>query len=115
MPMVIIGVLLLIAKLAEFGPFANWSWWIVAAPFAAAVAWWQFADSSGLTKKREIDKMEQRKVDRREKAMEALGMNTRRVKQATRATQAKARQMEQSADPTQANYPPDQSKRQGRS
>ncbi len=103
MPMVIIGVLLLIAKLAEFGPFANWSWWIVAAPFAAAVAWWQFADSSGLTKKREIEKMEQRKVERREKAMEALGMNTRRVKQATRATQAKARQMEQSADPTQAN------------
>jgi small Trp-rich protein len=50
--MVIIGVLLLIAKLAEFGPFGNWSWWIVAAPFAAAVAWWQFADSSGLTKKR---------------------------------------------------------------
>jgi len=47
--------------------------------------------------------------------MEALGMNTRRAKQATRATQAKARQMEQSADPTQANYPPDQSKRQGRS
>jgi small Trp-rich protein len=30
MPMVIIGVLLLIAKLAEFGPFGNWSWWIVA-------------------------------------------------------------------------------------
>jgi hypothetical protein len=38
--------------------------------------WWQFSDSSGLTKKREIDKMERRKVDRREKAMEALGMNS---------------------------------------
>ena len=34
--------------------------------------------------------MERRKVERREKAMEALGMDTRRVKQATRATQAKA-------------------------
>lgn len=115
MPMVIIGVLLLIAKLAEFGPFGHWSWWVVAAPFAMAVAWWQFADSSGLTKKREIEKMELRKLERREKAMEALGMNTHRVKQATRATKAKARHLEQSADPTQANYPPDQSKRQGRS
>ncbi len=115
MPMVIIGVLLLIAKLAEFGPFGNWSWWIVALPFALAVGWWQFADSSGLTMKREIDKMERRKVERREKAMEALGMNTRRVKQATRATQAKARHLAESADPTQANFPPDPTRRQGRS
>lgn len=115
MPMVIIGVLLLIAKLAEFGPFGNWSWWIVALPFVAAVAWWQFSDSSGLTKKREIEKMERRKVERREKAMEALGMDRRRAKQATQATQAKARQMAQSADPTQTDYPPDQSRRQGRS
>ena len=107
MPMVIIGVLLLVVKLAEFGPFANMSWWIVAAPFAAAVLWWNFADNSGLTKKREIDKMEQRKVDRRANAMEALGMSTRRVKQATRATQDKARRLAESADPTQANYPPE--------
>jgi small Trp-rich protein len=88
--MVIIGVLLLVAKMAEWGPIANWSWWIILAPFAAAVLWWHFADSSGLTKKREMNKMEQRKVDRREQQMEALGMGRRQAKLKTQAQKAKA-------------------------
>ena len=100
MPMVIIGVLLLAAKMAEWGPFATWSWWIVLAPFGLAVLWWNFADSSGWTKRREMNKMEQRKVDRREKAMAALGLGSRRDRIATDASAAKARQV--SADPTHA-------------
>jgi small Trp-rich protein len=71
---VIVGVLLVAAKLAELGPFADWSWWIVLAPFALALAWWFYADSTGLTKKREIRRMEERKVERRRKAAEALGL-----------------------------------------
>jgi small Trp-rich protein len=71
---VIVGVLLVAAKLAEFGPFAGWSWWIVLAPFALALAWWFYADATGLTKKREIRRMEERKVERRRKAAEALGL-----------------------------------------
>jgi small Trp-rich protein len=98
MPMLIIGVLLLIARWAEFGPFATMSWWWVALPFAAAVLWWEFADSSGLTKRREIEKMEERKRERREKAMENLGMGKRRAKVITRAQKAKA--VVVSADPT---------------
>ena len=100
MPMVILGVLLLVAKLAEYGPFATWSWWIVLAPFGLAMLWWQFADSSGLTKRREMDKMEARKVDRRQRAMEALGMGKRRDRIAAKASEAKARHV--SADPTHA-------------
>jgi small Trp-rich protein len=100
MPMVIVGVLLLLAKFAEFGPFADWSWWIVLAPFGLAVLWWEFADSSGWTKRRAMDKMEKRKVDRRERAMEALGMGRRRDRMATKVSEAKARQV--SADPTHA-------------
>lgn len=100
MPMVIIGVLLLAARWAEFGPFATMSWWLVAAPFAAAVLWWHFADSSGLTKKREMNKMEQRKVDRRERQMEALGMGRRQAKVMTQAQKAKAVNI--SSDPTHA-------------
>ena len=99
MPLVVIGVLLLLAKWAEFGPFASWSWWIVLAPFAGAVLWWEFADSSGWTKRREMDKMEARKVNRRQRMMESLGLGTqRRDRIATKSSVAKARQV--SADPT---------------
>lgn len=85
---VILGVLLLAAKVAELGPFADWSWWIVLAPFGVAAVWWQFADSSGLTKRREIDKIERKKVERREKALAALGIDHRRDRQATKAREA---------------------------
>lgn len=99
MPLVIVGVLLLAAKMAEFGPFAEWSWWIILAPFGLAVLWWEFADSSGWTKRREMDKMEARKVNRRERMMESLGIGTkRRDRMATKASAAKARHV--SADPT---------------
>ena len=47
MPLVIIGVLLLLAKVADVGPTASWAWWWVLSPFAGAVAWWAFADSTG--------------------------------------------------------------------
>ena len=78
MPLLIIGVLLLAAKMAEIGPFTDLSWWWVLAPFAAATLWWAFADSVGITQRRAMDKMEARKVKRREDAMEALGLNPKR-------------------------------------
>ena len=114
MPLVIVGVLLLLAKLGDFGPTSHWSWWIVLAPFALAAAWWQFADSSGLTMRREMDKMEKRKLDRRDKAMEALGLDTRRTKQVTRARKDAARALSESTDPTQAQTPPDPTRRDPR-
>jgi small Trp-rich protein len=99
MPLVAIGVLLLLAKWLEFGPFATWSWWIILAPFGLAVLWWEFADGTGWTKRRAMDKMEQKKIDRRDKAMEALGLgNRRRDKVIARAQKAKA--VHVSADPT---------------
>lgn len=100
MPLVVIGVLLMLAKWAEFGPFATWSWWIVLAPFAGAVLWWEFADSSGWTKRREMDKMEQRKADRRQRSLEALGLGTRRDRVMSKSQTAKARHV--SSDPTHA-------------
>jgi len=80
MVMLVIGVLLLVAKLAEIGPTAHWSWWVVGAPFAAAVVWWQFADSTGLTKRRAMQKMDERKAQRRDRSLEALGLGTRNTK-----------------------------------
>jgi len=85
MVLVVIGVLLLVAKLAEFGPTAGWSWWIVAAPFFGAVLWWQFADSTGLTQRRAMQKMEDRKEQRRGKALAALGLDPHHHKQVKRA------------------------------
>ena len=106
MAFVIIGVLLLAAKWAEFGPFATWSWWIVLAPFAVAAVWWQLSDSLGLTQRRAMDKMEQRKVDRREKQLVALGIDARKRKpHSDRAPRDAATKLGERVDPTQANGP----------
>jgi len=65
-------------KVAEVGPVAEWSWFIVLAPFALAVIWWAIADSTGFTQRRAIDRMEDRKRERRERDMKALGLDVRR-------------------------------------
>jgi small Trp-rich protein len=75
MAFLLLGLALLAMKFAEFGPVAAWSWWIVLAPFALAVAWWAWADSTGLTQRRAIAKLEQRKLDRRQRDMHALGLD----------------------------------------
>ena len=75
---VVIGCALLAMKVIEFGFAAEWSWLWILSPFGLAVAWWSFADASGLTKRREMDKLEDRKHERRRKHMEALGLNWRR-------------------------------------
>lgn len=91
MPMVIVGVLLLLAHLADLGPFGAWPWWVIALPFLLAVLWWHFADTSGWTQRRVMEKMEQKKIDRREKAMDALGLTSRRERNATRSRADAAR------------------------
>ena len=91
MPMVIIGVLLLVAKMAEFGPTAAWPWWVVLAPFVAAVLWWAFSDSTGLTQRRAMKKMDDRKEQRRVRALEALGLDSKRQRQVDQARDAAAR------------------------
>ena len=74
----LIGILLLVLKFMEFGIVAQWSWWVVLAPFALAVAWWAWADATGYTKKKAMDKMDQRKKNRIEKKLDALGMCSKR-------------------------------------
>ena len=80
-----LGLLLLGLKLAEYGPVATWSWWGVLLPFGLATAWWAFADSIGLTQRRAMDKMDAKKVDRRQRNMEALGLGPRRDRKARHA------------------------------
>jgi small Trp-rich protein len=78
MYLVVLGVCLLVLKLGGLGPVADWPWWGVLAPFGAATLWWWYADSSGLTKRREMEKMDKRKEDRRRKNLDALGLDTKK-------------------------------------
>lgn len=73
-----IGVLLLILKLAEVAPVAAWSWWIILSPLLGAVVWWSWADATGYTKRRAMERMEARKDERRRRNMEALGTSPKR-------------------------------------
>jgi small Trp-rich protein len=81
----IAGVLLLLMKTAEFGPVADWSWIVVLAPFALAAAWWSFSDTIGLPQKRAMQRMEDRKAERRAKSLEALGIDAKRDRHVRRA------------------------------
>jgi small Trp-rich protein len=86
---IVLGVLLVGLKLAEFGAVAAWSWWWVLAPFGLAAAWWAYADATGFTKRREMDKLEERKLERRRKAMEALGIDRETQKKGEAAQRAR--------------------------
>ena len=80
---VIIGVLIVATNLAGIGPFAGWSWeftgdlWKFCVPFALAALWWVWADKSGLNKRREMEKMDQRKQNRRKENLASLRLDTR--------------------------------------
>jgi len=85
MAFVLLGTALLLLKMTGVTAVADWSWWLVLSPFALAVAWWSFADSIGLTQRRAMDKMEQKKTERRTRNLEALGLGDRRERKARHA------------------------------
>ncbi len=93
---VVLGCLLLVMKYFEVGPVTDWSWWLVLAPFGLAVLWWWYADASGYTKRREMDRMEERKAERRRTSMERLGLKHRGTDKTDRRSQKayEARQRE---------------------
>ena len=74
MYLLLIGLVGLVLKYLEIGPVATWSWWVLLIPFALAVVWWAWADSTGYTKKKEMNKVALRKQERIEKQRVAMGM-----------------------------------------
>ena len=90
---VIIGALVILLHYLGIGPMASWTWnltgdlWKFCVPFALAAVWWAWADATGYNKRREMEKMEQRRQARRQQNLEALGMD----KQARRAKKAGGR------------------------
>ncbi len=75
-----LGLILLVLKYLEWGVFAAWPWWLVLAPFAAAVAWWAWADSTGYTAKKAMERHDKRRDVRRERTKEALDATYRNRK-----------------------------------
>jgi small Trp-rich protein len=50
----------------------------VLSPLAVTAVWWAWADATGYTKRKAVEKMEQRKRERIDKQKETLGMRPRR-------------------------------------
>ena len=75
---VVVGCVLLTMKMTEFGFAADWPWLAILLPFGLAIVWWSFADATGMTRRREMDKLEERKQERRRRHMDALGLSWRR-------------------------------------
>lgn len=75
MYLLVLGLILLGMKYLEFGPVAQWSWWVVLAPFALAVVWWTWADNSGYTKRKAMEREDKRRDQRRERTKQALDAN----------------------------------------
>lgn len=73
-----IGVLLLLLKYLEIGFVAQWNWWMVLSPFGLAVVWWWWADATGYTKRKVMQKEDQRKQARIDKNRDAMGLKPKK-------------------------------------
>ena len=73
-----LGIVLVLLKYLEIGPPALWSWWWVLSPFALAAVWWAWADATGYTKRRAMEKMDVRKQARIDRQKDALGLRPRK-------------------------------------
>jgi len=69
-----LGIILLAMKYLEIGPPAEWSWWAVLAPFGLAALWWAWADYSGYTKRKAVQRENDRKKARLDKQRDQLGL-----------------------------------------
>ena len=87
---VIAGVLIMVLNLLDVAPFGAWNWeftgdlWRFTIPFILAVLWWTWSDKSGLNRRREIARMEARKLKRRKDQLAALSLGTARQRKSPR-------------------------------
>jgi small Trp-rich protein len=68
-----LGLILILLKYLEVDPVAAWSWLVVLAPFGLAIAWWAWADSTGYTKRKAMQREDERKQARIDKNRQAIG------------------------------------------
>ena len=73
-----LGLITVALKYFEVGFVAQWSWWVVLIPFALAVAWWAWADASGYTKRKVVERENERRQARIDRQRSQLGLLTSR-------------------------------------
>ena len=73
-----LGLALLTMKYLAIGPVADWSWWIILAPFGLAVLWWTWADNSGYSKKKAMERENDRRQERIDRNRENMGTPTKK-------------------------------------
>lgn len=78
MYLLLLGIIFLVLKYLQIDPVATWSWWWVLSPFGLATLWWAWADWSGWTKRKAMERDDKRRLDRIEKQRESLGLGPRR-------------------------------------
>jgi len=71
---VVVGVVLTALKALDWAPMKDIGWLWVLLPFVLALLWWYWSDTSGRTKRLEMEKAEVRKAERRRRNIENLGM-----------------------------------------
>lgn len=75
-----LGLIMLVLKFQGIAPVAEWPWWGVLLPFGLAAAWWAWADYSGYTKRKAVERENARKDARIDRQRNALGMAPKRRK-----------------------------------
>lgn len=106
---VLLGVALLVAKVTDLNPVAQWAWWVVLLPFGLAVVWWQVTDSLGFNQRRAMRRMEEKRVERRRKALRDLGLDPTR-----QARDSRVRSADLSGPDTVPSELPEGARAQGR-
>jgi small Trp-rich protein len=73
-----LGLLFLLLKTQGLTLVAEWPWWAVLAPFGLAAAWWSWADQTGYTKRKAVEKENRRVNARVERQRQAMGLPAKR-------------------------------------
>lgn len=68
-----LGLVLMVLKYLQIGPVAAWDWWLVLSPLGLAVVWWAWADASGYTRRKAMEREDARRQARQDRNSAALG------------------------------------------
>lgn len=71
---------MVLMQLLGIGPLGEWTWaddWVkLLAPFGLAAVWWTWSDWSGYTRRKAMARDDERRLARRQKSVDALGLKT---------------------------------------
>ena len=77
---IVVGVGLVLCWFLDLGPMGSWNWefsgdlWKFVLPFVLAAAWWIWSDVTGWTKKKAMQRDDERKRDRLDRNIDAMGL-----------------------------------------